>query len=81
MATPSLDVVLTMNALVSHEFLQRATSNDGELPASDDGEQRYIWESRFGPILIEIVGGSIFVNGSQVEQLIRNGTPGDGLEA
>lgn len=27
-----------------------------------------VWESSFGPILIEIVGNNILVNGSPVEQ-------------
>lgn len=32
-----------------------------------DGVQRYVWESRFGPILIEVIGDDAFVNGQRVQ--------------
>ena len=38
-----------------------------ELPLVSDGVQRYVWESSFGPILIEVFDGSVFVNGQRVE--------------
>lgn len=28
---------------------------------------RYVWESRFGDILVEVRSGQVFVNGQQVE--------------
>ena len=28
---------------------------------------RYVWESRFGDILIEVRGGQVYVNGQAVE--------------
>jgi len=42
-------------------------SGQAPLPLAADGVQRYVWESRFGPILIEVQGGQAFVNGSRVE--------------
>jgi hypothetical protein len=35
-------------------------------PASDT-TQRYTWASRYGLMVIEVVGGAIYVNGSRVE--------------
>lgn len=37
------------------------------LPLAADGVQRYVWESRFGEILIEIAHDQVFVNGQVVE--------------
>ena len=31
------------------------------------GVQRYLWEARYGSILIEVIGDCIFVNGQLVE--------------
>lgn len=56
-----------MNAPVYREVLLRRPGADGELPLATEGVQRYVWESRFGSILIEVVGEDIFVNGGKVE--------------
>ena len=37
------------------------------LPLGSDGVRRWVWESRYGPILIEVVGNEVFVNGQRVE--------------
>lgn len=37
------------------------------LPLSTEGVQRVVWDSRFGPILIEVVDGVCFVNRQPVE--------------
>jgi hypothetical protein len=37
------------------------------LPLSTEGVVRLLWESRFGPILIEVVDGVCFVNRERVE--------------
>ncbi|HEX3140124.1 MAG TPA: hypothetical protein VHQ87_08720, partial [Rhizobacter sp.] len=37
------------------------------LPLATLGIQRYVWESRFGEILIEVVGNRSYVNGQVVE--------------
>lgn len=41
------------------------------LPLAAEGVLRYVWESKFGPMLIEVVGGAIFVNGKAVEPAPR----------
>ena len=55
-----------MNAPVP-EVLLRPPSNQDDLPLATDGVYRLVWQSRFGPILIEVVDGVAFVNGSRVE--------------
>jgi hypothetical protein len=36
-------------------------------PTGPEGLGRWIWESRFGSMLIEVVGEAVFVNGQLVE--------------
>ena len=36
------------------------------LPLSSDGVLRWVWRSRFGEMLIEVIGGEVFVNGQRV---------------
>ena len=36
------------------------------LPLTSDGVLRWVWQSRFGAILIEVVGDEVFVNGQRV---------------
>jgi hypothetical protein len=46
------------------------------LPLATPGVQRYVWESRFGQILIEVTDGQAFVNGQPVEPLtVTQGRP------
>ena len=37
------------------------------LPLASQGVQRTLWHSRFGAMLIEVVGDQVFVNGQRVE--------------
>ena len=37
------------------------------LPLASEGALRYVWESRYGTILIEVSGTDVFVNGQRVE--------------
>jgi len=37
------------------------------LALGSDGVQRWVWQSSFGPILIEVVGPDVLVNGQRVE--------------
>jgi hypothetical protein len=37
------------------------------LPLGSDGVRRWVWHSRFGAILIEVIDGDVFVNGQRVE--------------
>ena len=38
------------------------------LPAEGAQRQRWLWQGRFGTILIEVVGDAVFVNGQQVRR-------------
>lgn len=38
-----------------------------QLTLASDGVQCHVWESRYGPMLIEVKDGQIFVNGQRVE--------------
>ena len=46
-----------------------ADDNEPELPLVAEGVQRYVWESAFGAMLIEIHDGAAFVNGQRVEPI------------
>jgi len=37
------------------------------LPLATDGVQRWVWEGRFGSMLIEVIGAQVRVNGQPVE--------------
>ncbi len=57
-----------MNAAVSAEvLLRRAEDGQAALPLAAPGVQRWVWESRYGPMLIEVIRDQIFVNGQRVE--------------
>ncbi len=57
-----------MNAPLLPEILaRRAPSAQADLPLSCEGVQRYLWEGRFGPVLIEVKEGRVYVNGQVVE--------------
>lgn len=59
-----------MNAPVLPEVLlgpQRA--DQPALPLASEGVQRYVWESAFGPMLIEVHDGVAFVNGQRVTSM------------
>lgn len=57
-----------MNAPLFPEVLLRISERGDDLPLATAGVLRYVWESRYGEILIEVVGDEIFVNGSRVER-------------
>lgn len=40
-----------------------------QLPLASEGVQRWVWSSKFGAILIEVIGRDVFVNGQRVEPL------------
>jgi hypothetical protein len=57
-----------MNAPLHPEVLRlREESQQEALPLATEGVQRYVWESRFGSMLIEVVDGAAYVNGDRVE--------------
>jgi len=57
-----------MNAPVLQEGPLRINEHGSNLPLATAGVLRYVWESRYGEILIEVVGDDTFVNGSWVER-------------
>lgn len=52
-----------MNTVVLPE-IRPATTADAQ---STEGVLRYVWESKFGLMLIEVMDGKTFVNGELVE--------------
>ena len=61
-----------MNAAVSAEVLLRRPGGErdsGQVPLSlaTPGVQRWVWESRYGPMLIEVIRGQIYLNGELVQ--------------
>lgn len=57
-----------MNKKPSTEILLRATDEaQSELPLVVEGVQRYVWEGKFGSMLIEVEDDRVFVNGQRVE--------------
>jgi hypothetical protein len=57
-----------MNApLGSQVLLLREDDAQASLPLSTPGVQRWVWESRYGSMLIEVLGGDVYVNSRLVE--------------
>jgi len=44
-----------------------------------EGVMRYVWDSRFGQMLIEVVQGQVFVNGKRVEPVSATQAEPNGL--
>ncbi|HET7793793.1 MAG TPA: hypothetical protein VFL64_10460 [Rhizobacter sp.] len=61
-----------MNApLLPEVFLGLDALNEPQLPLAAEGVQRYVWEGRFGAMLIEVRDGHAYVNGQRVEPLMQ----------
>ncbi len=57
-----------VNARLLPEVLARQEpSVQADLPLVSEGVQRYLWEGRFGPVLVEVKQGDVYVNGQLVE--------------
>lgn len=60
-----------MSAPTFSEVLLRRDHADGTpepgLNLATEGVLRYVWESSFGPILIEVIGDEIYVNREKVD--------------
>jgi hypothetical protein len=66
--------IANMNAPLLPQVLGRsAEPGQAALPLESPGVQRWIWQGRYGQILIEVIGEQIFVNGSRVECLATQG--------
>lgn len=47
-----------------------------DLPLATEGVLRYVWESRYGSMLIEVRDGQAYVNGQVVEPASTLAPPG-----
>jgi hypothetical protein len=57
-----------VNAPLLPEILtRRDASLQADLPLATEGVLRYVWESKYGSILIEVKDGQALVNGRVVE--------------
>ncbi len=57
-----------MNAPLRPEvFLRSTPSPQLDLLLAADGVLRHVWEGQYGPMLIEVRDGQVFVNGDRVE--------------
>ncbi len=57
-----------MNAPLLPEILtRRGSTPQADLPLAAERVQRYLWEGKFGPMLIEVRAGRAYVNGQVVE--------------
>ena len=56
-----------MNALFSEVHVGHTRSDQVELPLAAEGVLRYVWDGRFGSMLIEVKEGRAYVNGQAVE--------------
>jgi hypothetical protein len=57
-----------MNApLLPEVFLGVDAFEEPQLPLATEGVQRYVWQSRFGTMLIEVRDGCAYVNGQRVD--------------
>jgi hypothetical protein len=58
-----------MNAPLYLEVIRHLeAAQQVDLPLATSGVLRYVWEHRFGEMLIEVVDDRVFVNGALVEQ-------------
>jgi hypothetical protein len=65
-----------MNAPLLPEVLRlRQDSPQEALALASEGVQRYVWEGRFGAMLIEVVDGVAYVNGKRVESIAALAAP------
>jgi hypothetical protein len=55
--------------LLPEVLVRRDSGSQADLPLATEGVLRYLWESRFGAMLIEVRDGRAFVNGQAVESV------------
>jgi hypothetical protein len=53
--------------LLPEILARRGQTAQADLPLASEGVQRYLWEGRFGPVLIEVKDGRVYVNEKVVE--------------
>jgi hypothetical protein len=63
-----------MNApLLAEVLVGTQPADQPALPLVAEGVQRYVWQSAFGPMLIEVRDGAAFVNGQRVRPIAELG--------
>jgi hypothetical protein len=71
-----------MNApLMPEIFARDEAASQVDLPLAAEGVLRYVWEGRFGPMLIEVKDGCAYVNGQPVEPAAGDAAPAPTGEA
>jgi hypothetical protein len=53
--------------LLPEVLLRTAAEPQTALPLVTEGVLRYVWDGRYGSMLIEVIGDKVFVNGQRVE--------------
>jgi hypothetical protein len=57
-----------MNApLLPQILLKRDRSPQTDLELATEGVLRYVWSSEWGDMLIEVIAGTVYVNGERVD--------------
>jgi hypothetical protein len=60
-----------MNAPLHPDVFTRLhPTPQSDLPLAAEGVQRYVWEGRFGAMLIEVRDDQVFVDGTLVEPAV-----------
>ncbi len=62
-----------MNAPLHPEVIRRVETAQSDLPLATEGVARYVWESKFGEMMVEVADGVVFVNGDRVEPAMAEG--------
>jgi hypothetical protein len=63
-----------MKAPLPEIMLRAEASPQADLPLATDGVLRYVWESRWGSMLIEVVAGVAYVDGARVDPIHSDGS-------
>jgi hypothetical protein len=83
---PESEITAMSSLPVPEKLLLKAASPQTPLPLCSEGVMRWVWESRYGAMLIEVIGEQVFVNGQRVEPALpvaadRPAAGPDGLPA
>lgn len=53
--------------LAPEVIVGESVGDQARLSLATEGVQRWVWQSRFGPILIEVIDDTPYVNGQRVD--------------
>jgi len=63
-----------MNAPLYPEVLRRLDETpQADLPLATEGVARYVWESKYCEMLIEVLAGVVYINGDRIEPAMAEG--------